>query len=204
MRFPEDSTAPDTDRSRPREASAADPAWHRRGSLTLCKGTVIAYNTVRRPVFAKAHIQLRDAGDGFCKISLQTVQISRFSQRGELIHLVAHIVPCLPGFLDGGFQAFVALLLHGKKLVLLLQSRVPVDADRHKKEDRVKEEHQKQKRDAHNDVDLQDPPGLKRRRVTRDHEKVQQNEHKRQHPERIPCLRKLSSSTIMRTAWVAG
>ena len=28
----------------------------------------------------------------------------------------------------------------------LLQSCVPVDADRHKKEDRVKEEHQKQKR----------------------------------------------------------
>ena len=47
------------------------------------------------------------------------------------------------------------------------------------------------KRDAHNDVDLQDPPGLKRRRVTRDHEKVQQNEHKRQHPEHIPCLRKI-------------
>ena len=56
---------------------------------------------------------------------------------------MAQIVPRLPCFLNGSFQAFVALLLHGKQLVLLLQSHIPVDADRHQKEDCVEEKHQK-------------------------------------------------------------
>ena len=71
---------------------------------------------------------------------------------------MAHIVPRLPGFFNGGFQAFIALLLHGKKLVFLLQSRIFVKAGCHQQKDRIEYEQQEQKCDAHNDVDLQDPP----------------------------------------------
>ena len=126
-------------------------------TLALCKGAVIADNAVRRTVLAETHIQIRDPGDGFCKVSFQAIQIACFGQRGDLIQLVAHIVPRLPGFFNGGFQAFIALLLHGKKLVFLLQSRIPVKAVCHQQEDRIEQEHQEQKRDAHNDVDLQAP-----------------------------------------------
>lgn len=84
----------------------------------------MADNTVRCTVFAEIHIQIRDPGARFCKVSLQVIQISCLGQCGDLIQLVAHIVPRLPGFFNGGFQAFIALLLHGKKLVFLLQSRI--------------------------------------------------------------------------------
>ena len=104
---------------------------------------------------------------------------------------MAHIVPRLPGFINGGFQAFIALLLHGKKLVFLLQSRIPVKAVCHQQKDRIEHEHQKQKRDAHNDVDLQDPPCPERYLVARGYKKVQQDEHQRQYPEHIPRLRKI-------------
>lgn len=64
------------------------------------------------------------------------------------MQLMTHIVPCLPGLFYGCFEIFIALLLHGKQLVFLLQSHIPVDADRHQKEDCVEEKHQKQKYDA--------------------------------------------------------
>ena len=75
---------------------------------------------------------------------------------------MAQIVPRLPCFLNGSFQAFVALLLHGKQLVLLLQSHIPVDADRHQKEDCVEEKHQKQKCDADHKIPLLIAPGVER------------------------------------------
>ena len=71
-------------------------------------------------------------------------------------------MPRLPCFLNGSFQAFVALLLHGKQLVFLLQSHIPVDADRHQKEDCVEEKHQKQKCDADHKIPLQNTPGIER------------------------------------------
>ena len=104
---------------------------------------------------------------------------------------MAQIVPRLPGFLNGSFQAFVALLLHGKQLVLLLQSHIPVDADRHQKEDCVEEKHQKQKYDADHKIPLQNTPGIERVRILGDHKQIQRNEHQRQHPEHIPGLRKI-------------
>ena len=151
----------------------------------------MADNTVRCTVFAEIHIQIRDPGDRFCKVGFQAVQISCFCQCGDLIQLVAHIVPRLPGFFNGGFQAFIALLLHGKQLVFLLQSRIPVKAGCHQQKDRIEHEQQKQKRDAHNDVDLQDPPCPERYLVARGYKKVQQDEHQRQYPEHIPRLRKI-------------
>ena len=42
----------------------------------------------------------------------------------------------------------------------------------HQQKDCIEHEHQKQKRDAHNDVDLQDPACLKCYLVARDHKKV--------------------------------
>lgn len=33
---------------------------------------------------------------------------------------MAHIVPRPPGLFNGGLEAFIALLLHGKQLVFLL------------------------------------------------------------------------------------
>ena len=88
-------------------------------------------------------------------------------------------MPRLPGFLNGSFQAFVALLLHGKQLVLLLQSHIPVDADRHQKEDCVEEKHQKQKCDADHNISLQNTPGIERVRILGDHKQIQRNEHQR-------------------------
>ena len=70
----------------------------------------MADNTVRCTVFAEIHIQIRDPGDRFCKVSLQVIQISCLGQCGDLIQLVAHIVPRLPGFFNGGFQALMPLL----------------------------------------------------------------------------------------------
>lgn len=106
----------------------------------------MADNTVRCTVFAEIHIQIRDPGDRFCKVSLQVIQISCLGQCGDLIQLVAHIVPRLPGFFNGGFQAFIALLLHGKQLVFLLQSRIPVKAGCHQQKDRI--EHEQQNKSA--------------------------------------------------------
>ena len=100
-------------------------------------------------------------------------------------------MPRLPGFLNGSFQAFVALLLHGKQLVLLLQSHIPVDADRHQKEDCVEKKHQKQKYDADHKIPLQNTPGIERVRILGDHKQIQRNEHQRQHPEHIPGLREI-------------
>ena len=100
-------------------------------------------------------------------------------------------MPRLPGFLNGSFQAFVALLLHGKQLVLLLQSHIPVDADRHQKEDCVEEKHQKQKCDTDHKIPLQNTPGIERVRILGNHKQIQRNEHQRQHPEGIPSLRKI-------------
>ena len=81
-------------------------------------------------------------------------------------------MPRLPGFFNGGFQAFIALLLHGKKLVFLLQSCILVKAVCHQQKDCIEQEQQEQKCDAHNDVDLQDPACLKCYLVARDHKKV--------------------------------
>ena len=83
------------------------------------------------------------------------------------------------------------LLLHGKQLVLLLQSHIPVDADRHQKKDCVEEKHQKQKCDADHKIPLQNTPGIERVRILGDHKQIQRNEHQRQHPEHIPGLRKI-------------
>ena len=46
-------------------------------------------------------------------------------------------MPCLPGLFYGCFEIFIALLLHGKELVFLLQSRVAVEAVRHQQKDRA-------------------------------------------------------------------
>lgn len=146
--------------------------WHKREHPHALQG----HNNSRQhcPLhgFAEIHIQIRDPGDRFCKVSLQVIQISCLGQCGDLIQLVAHIVPRLPGFFNGGFQALIALLLHGKKLVFLLQSCIPVKAVCHQQKDCIEHEHQKQKRDAHNDVDLQDPACLKCYLVARGYKKV--------------------------------
>ena len=100
-------------------------------------------------------------------------------------------MPRLPGFFNGGFQAFIALLLHGKKLIFLLQSCILVKAVCHQQENCIEQEQQEQKCDAHNDVDLQDPPYTERYLVARGYKKIQQDEHHRKHPEHIPRLRKI-------------
>ena len=86
---------------------------------------------------------------------------------------------------------FIALLLHGKQLVFLLQSRVAVEAVRHQKEDRVEPDQQNEQRNAEDNVALQHAACIERRRIARDHEQVQENEHQRQNPEHIPRLRKV-------------
>ena len=53
--------------------------------IALCHGAVIADNTVRRTVFTEAHIEIRDAGDGFCKVAFQLLQITCLGQRGNLL-----------------------------------------------------------------------------------------------------------------------
>lgn len=84
-----------------------------RNILPFCQGAVIADHAVCRAVFAEAHIELRDPGSGFGKIILQRFDIADLGKRGDLVQMMTHIVPCLPHFLNGGFQILIALLLHG-------------------------------------------------------------------------------------------
>lgn len=56
----------------------------------------------------------------FFQGSFQSFQIAGLSQCGNLIQLMAHIMPRLPHFFDGGFEILIALLLQEKKLVFLL------------------------------------------------------------------------------------
>ena len=123
--------------------------------IALCHGAVIADNTVSRTVFTEAHIKIRNAGDGFCKVAFQVLQVTCLGQRRNLIELVAHIVPCLPRFLDGGPEVFIALLLHRKKLVFLLQLRIAVETGCHQQENRIEAKHKDQKRTAQHNVALQ-------------------------------------------------
>lgn len=67
---------------------------------------------------------------------------------------MTQIVPRLSRLLDGGFQAFVPLPLHDKKLVFLPEPCVAVQADGHQQEDRIETKQQHQQRDAEHDVDL--------------------------------------------------
>ena len=130
--------------------------------IALCHGAVIADNTVSRTVFTEAHIKIRDAGDGLCKVAFQVLQVTCLGQRRKLISLVAHIVPCLPRFLDGGPEVFIALLLHRKKLVFLLQLRIAVETGCHQQENRIEAEHKDQKRTAQHNIALQYAAGLER------------------------------------------
>ena len=50
-------------------------------------------------------------------------------------------MPCLPRFLDGGPEVFIALLLHRKKLVFLLQLRIAVETGCHQQENRIEAKH---------------------------------------------------------------
>ena len=53
--------------------------------IALCHGTVIADNTVSRTVFTEAHIKIRDAGNGLCKVAFQVLEVARLGQRRNLI-----------------------------------------------------------------------------------------------------------------------
>ena len=53
--------------------------------IALCHGAIIADNTISRTVFTEAHIKIRDAGDGLCKVAFQVLQVTCLGQRRNLI-----------------------------------------------------------------------------------------------------------------------
>ena len=55
------------------------------GAVTSEDSAVIADNTVRRTVFTEAHIEIRDAGDSFCKVAFQVLQFTSLGQRRNMI-----------------------------------------------------------------------------------------------------------------------
>ena len=134
------------------------------------------------------NVQAGDPGNSLRKICFQLSHITRFCQCGDLIQMMPHVVPCLPGLLHGGLKVFVALLLQGQQLIFLLQSGVPVQTGRHHQEDRVEPEKKDQQGNAEDDVALQDPAGVERCLIARDHKEIERDEHKGQDPEHIPCL----------------
>ena len=71
-------------------------------------------------------------------------------------------MPCLPRFLDGGPEVFIALLLHRKKLVFLLQLRIAVETGCHQQENCIEAEHKDKKRTAQHNIALQYAAGLER------------------------------------------
>ena len=89
-------------------------------AFALCQGTIIADDAICCAVFAEVYTEIRDAGNGFFKVAFQSLHIAGLSQCGNLIQLMAHIMPRLPHFFDGGFEILIALLLQEKKLVFLL------------------------------------------------------------------------------------
>ena len=89
-------------------------------AFALCQGTIIADDAICCAVFAEVYTEIRDAGNGFFKVAFESLHIAGLSQCGNLIQLMAHIMPRLPHFFDGGFEILIALLLQEKKLVFLL------------------------------------------------------------------------------------
>ena len=88
--------------------------------FALCHGTIIADDAICCTVFAEVYTEIWDTGNVFFKVAFQSLQIAGLSQRGNLIQLMAHIMPRLPHFFDGSFEILIALLLHEEKLVFLL------------------------------------------------------------------------------------
>ena len=162
-----------------------------RNAVPLCQRAIIADHTVRCPVFAKTHLQLRNSGNSPGQVGFQFFPIAVFSKRRKLIQLMPKIVPRLPRFFNGGFEIFIPLLLQGQKLILLLQPGVPVQTGRQHQEDRIEPEQQEQQRNAENHVSLQNPPGIQRTLVARDHKQIERDEYKRKDPEHVPCPRKI-------------
>ena len=60
------------------------------------------------------------------KVFLDLFQIAVFCQGRQLKKMVADIVPCLTGFLNGGAEVIVAGLLERKKVIFLLKPCVSV------------------------------------------------------------------------------
>ena len=89
-------------------------------AFTPGKGAIIADNAVRGAVFTKMHIQIWNPFNSSRYIFLYLIPLAAFRQCGNLVEMMPHVVACLARILDGGFQVFIALPLHGKKVVFLL------------------------------------------------------------------------------------
>ena len=89
-------------------------------AFALGKGAIIADNAVRGAVFTKMHIQIWNPFNSSRYIFLYLIPLAAFRQCGNLVEMMPHVVACLARILDGGFQVFIALPLHGKKVVFLL------------------------------------------------------------------------------------
>ena len=105
--------------------------------------------------------------------------------------LLALLMVCLLCLLDGSFQIFIPLLLHGQKLVLLLQPGIPVQTVCHHQKNSIKPKQQDKESSADNDVSLHHSAGIQGALVTWNHKEIQGNENKWENPENIPCLCKI-------------
>ena len=92
----------------------------------LCQGGIVAEHTVHCLIFTEMKIRVGNFAGCVGKVFLDLFQIAVFCQGRQLKKMVADIVPCLTGFLNGGAEVIVAGLLERKKVIFLLKPCVSV------------------------------------------------------------------------------
>ena len=170
------------------------------GQVDLCgkrnlsppgKRTVVAYHAVCSLIFTKRNGEVRNFAGSTGEIRSYFLDVALFGQSGQLKKMMAHIMPCLSGFLDGGAEAVVPRLLQQEKMIRLLQSGVSVQAVCHEQKHGVEQDENHQKDQAEHDVDLQNPTRIECIVTGRNHEYIQTDKEHRQNPENIPGLSKV-------------
>ena len=81
---------------------------------------VITCYTVSCAVFTEMHVKAGNPAACQGKVLSDAFQIAVFCQGRQLKKMVADIVPCLTGFLNGGAEVIVTGLLERKKVIFLL------------------------------------------------------------------------------------
>ena len=115
---------------------------------------VITCYTVSCAVFAEMHVKAGNPAVCQGKVLSDAFQIAVFCQGRQLKKMVADIVPCLAGFLNGGAEVIVAGLLERKKVIFLLKPCVSVQAVCHEKKHGIKKYQNCQKHKTDDDISL--------------------------------------------------
>ena len=107
-----------------KEMSGGEPqTTNNRMELT---GVISALRALKEPCVVELYSDSKYVIDALEKVFLDLFQIAVFCQDRQLKKMVADIVPCLTGFLNGGAEVIVTGLLERKKVIFLLKPCVSV------------------------------------------------------------------------------